>query len=578
MTLNAKPVVKRAQRPSWDGHERRNLYLNIGFGVVTIAAVLILLIAAGLSWYNEHLAAVGSVNGQSISKDEYNDRLAIEIWRLNQVEQQIRTAVAAGQLTDADGQSQLSSVNQARQSLASNTLERLIDNKLQASLAAEEGITVTPADVDARLIKEATTPETRHAWKIEVRPESDPGATAPTAAQKAAAKAKADAALKDLQSGKAWEDVAQTVSTDSSTSAQSGDLGWLRATDTQLDDAFMKALFAAKVNTPTDVVEGADGIYRIGRVTEITAESVDGEYQAKLTNAGIDLAKYRAVVQGDVIRSKLEDKIVADVSGPGPQRHVDEIYIKEPSAAPGADAVKVRHILYSPKNDPSGASALDPADPAWKAAEDEADATYKKLQADPSLFDSIARSESDETSDRGPTGTGGKLPYFDSSSSVDAAFKAAIMAPGLQPGQILPPVKSAFGWHVIQIMYRPPDIDWLTGLKSKADGGADFATLARDNSEATSAGAGGDEGWIAKGQLDERLTAGIFGTTVGSTSNIVAIPGDGIYLYKVLAEETRTPEGKQLDQIKSSAFSNWYSQKKDAATITRDPTISGSTG
>jgi parvulin-like peptidyl-prolyl isomerase len=576
MTFKAKPVVKRAQRPSMDSHARRNLYLNIGFGLVTFLAVLILLIAAGLSWYNDHLASVGSVNGQQITKDDYADRFKIESWRLDQVEAAIRTAVAAGQLTDTEGQSQLSSVDQARQSLTSDTLERIIDNRLQASLATEEGITVTPADVDARLLKEATTPETRHVWGIEVQPERDANATEPTAAQKAAAKAKADAALKDLQSGKSWETVAQSVSTDAATSAQSGDLGWVRATDTNLDPAFQTALFAAKVNTPTDVIEGADGIFRIGRVTDIAAESVDGEYQSKLTTAGIDLAKYRLVVQGDVIRQKLEDKIVADVTGPGPQRHVLEIYIKQPSTLPGADAIKVRHILYSPKNDPSGASALDANDPAWKAAEDEADATYKRLQADPSLFDSIARTESDETGDLGDTGTGGKLPYFDSSSQVDAAFKAAILAPGLQPGQILPPVKSAFGWHVIQVMYRPPDLDWLNSLRTKADGGADFATLARNNSEATTAGKGGDEGWIAKGQLNSALEAGIFGTQVGSVSSVIAVPNDGIYLFKVLAEETRTPEGQQLDTIKSSAFSNWYTQKKDAATITRDSTLSGS--
>jgi parvulin-like peptidyl-prolyl isomerase len=578
MTFKAKPVVKRAQRPSIDSHARRNLYLNIGFGLVTVAAVVILLVAAGLSWYNDHLASVGSVNGQSITKDEYADRYAIESWRLDQVEQAIRTEVAAGHLTDTQGQGQLQSVSQARQNLASDTLERLIDNRLQASLAAEAGITVTPADVDARLIKEATTPETRHAWVIEVQPETDAGAIEPTPAQKAAAKAKADAALKDLQGGKAWETVAQAVSTDASTSPKSGDLGWIRSTDTQLDAEFQKALFAAAANAPTAVVEGADGIYRIGRVTEIAPETVDTEYQSKLTTAGIDLAKYRQVVQGDVIHQKLSDKIVADVTGPGPQRHVQEIYIQQPSTLPGADAIKVRHILYSPKDDPSGAAALDPNDPAWKAAKDEADATYQKLQADPSLFDSIARTQSDETSDRGETGTGGKLPYFDSSSQVDAAFKAAILKPGLQPGQILEPVKSAFGWHVIQVMYRPPDLEWLNGLRTKADGGADFATLARDNSEAKSAGKGGDEGWIAKGQLNASLEAGIFGTPIGSVSSVIAVPNDGIYLFKVLAEETRTPEGQQLDTIKSSAFSNWYTQKKDAAQITRDPTISGTSG
>ncbi len=576
MTFKAKPVVKRAQRPSLDSHERRNLYLNIGFGLVTVAAVLILLVAAGLSWYNDHLASVGSVDGQQITKDDYADRYKIESWRLDQIEQAIRTAVAAGQLTDTEGQSQLSSVDQARQSLTSDTLERIIDNRLQASLATDEGITVTSADIDAKLLKEATTPETRHAWVIEVKPETDADATEPTPAQKAAAKAKADAALKDLQSGKAWEGIAQSVSTDTTTSAQSGDLGWVSAGSTSLDDAFHTALFAAKVNTPTDVIEGADGVYRIGRVTEITAESVDGEYQSKLTTAGIDIAKYRLVVQGDVIRQKLEDKLVADLTGPGPQRHVQEIYIKQPATLPGADAIKVRHILYSPKNDPSGASTLDANDPAWKAAEDEADATYKKLQADPSLFDSIARTESDETGDLGDTGTGGKLPYFDSSSQVDAAFKAAILAPGLQPGQILPPVKSAFGWHVIQVMYRPPDLEWLNSLKTKIDGGADFATLARNNSEDPSAGSGGDLGWIAKGQLGATQEAAIFGTKIGSTSGVIVVPEDGIYLFKVLAEETRTPEGNQLDQIKSSAFSNWYTAKKDAATITRDPSLAGS--
>ena len=123
------------------------------------------------------------------------------------------------------------------------------------------------------------------------------------------------------------------------------------ADDSQADEPYLKAIFAAKVNAPTDVIEGTDGIYRIGRVTEIAAESVDNEYQSKLTTDGIDLARYRVVVQGDVIRQKLQDKLVAEVSGPGPQRHVQEIYIKEPAPAPGADAIKVRHILYSPNGD-----------------------------------------------------------------------------------------------------------------------------------------------------------------------------------------------------------------------------------
>ena len=101
------------------------------------------------------------------------------------------------------------------------------------------------------------------------------GAVEPDGSPVAAAKAKADAALKDLQGGKAWDDVAKTVSTDASTAPQAGDLGWIQADDSQADPAFLAALFAAAANAPTAVIEGEDGIFRIGRVTEVAAESVD---------------------------------------------------------------------------------------------------------------------------------------------------------------------------------------------------------------------------------------------------------------------------------------------------------------
>ncbi len=573
MTFKAKPVVKRAQRPAWEGQDRRNFYLNIGFGIVVLAAVVILVVAGALTWYDQHLTAVGSVNGQSITKDEYRDRYQIEAWRMDETERRIRTEVVAGHMTEGDAQSQLESLNNTRNQLPSIVLERLIDSKLQATLATEEGIAATPQDVDAQLVKEATTPEQRHAWVIEVAPELDPGAVTPTAARKAAARTAADAALKDLEDGTAWEDVAKASSTDAASAPQGGDLGWLQAEDTQMDEPFLTAIFAAEVDTPTAVIEGDDGSYRIGRVTEISAESVDGAYQAKLTNDGIDLNKYRAVVLADVIHQKLEDKLVAQVSQPGPQRHVQEIYIKQADAGLGADAIKVRHILYSPNDDPSNASTLDANDPAWAAAEQLAQATYLKLKENPELFDSIARAESDEGSARGLTGSGGKLPYFDSQSSIDEAFRDVIMAPGLKAGDLLEPVKSAFGWHVVQVMYRPTDLDRLNALKALADKGDDFATLARDNSEGQEAGAGGDIGWIAKGQLDVSLIDAIFATGIGKTSDVVTVDNDGLYLFRVLGEEVRTPEGRQLDELRSTAFSDWYQARKDAATIERDPEL-----
>jgi parvulin-like peptidyl-prolyl isomerase len=570
MTFKAKPVVKRAQRPAWEGQDRRNFFLNIGFGIVVLVAVLILVIAGALTWYDEHLASVGSVDGQSISKDELRDRLAVETWRLDETERQIRTAVVAGQLTETAAQSQIDQLNNTRNQLPSLTLERLIDSRLQARLATEEGITTTPADIDAQLLEEATTPERRHAWIIEVAPELDAGAVTPTTEQRSAARAIADRALADLTGGAAWEDIATAISTDATTSAQGGDLGWMQVDDRQLDEAFVTAVFAAEVNEPTAVVEGEDGTFRIGRATEITAETVDPAYQDKIKNDGIDLEKYRAAVLSDVIHQKLEDKIVAEVSQPGPQREVQEIYIAQAQDGLGADAIKVRHILFAPNGDPQTAADLDPDDTAWATAGQLAQATFAKLTQEPELFDSIARTQSNEGAALGTTGTGGKLPYFDANSGIDPDFSAAIMKPGLKAGDLLEPIKSSFGWHVIQVMYRPPDIDQMNALKTRADDGEDFAVLARDYSENQTAGVGGNLGWVAKGQLDASLIDAIFATEIGGISPVVTVEEDGLYLFKVLAEEVRTPEGRQLEELRSTAFSDWYTAKKEAATIVRD--------
>ncbi len=575
MTFRAKPVVKRSHRPSWESNDRRNLYLNIGFGLVVATAVIVLLLAAGLAWYDDHLAPVGSVNGQSITTDEFRDRFNIESRRLEEAERRVNNAFGAGILTAAQRDSQKSAIASQQESLQPTALERIIDQRLQSGLAAEEGVLVTDADIDERLRVEATVPEFRHAWLIAVAPVADPGAVEPTAEQIATAKAKIDAALKDLQAGKPWEDIARTVSTDS-TGPQSGDLGWIEAEDSQEDEAYLAALFAAEVDTPTAVIEGEDGTFRIGRVTQIAPETVDADYLAKLQNDGIDLAKYRAVVAGDVTREKLEEKIVADATKPAPQRRVAEIFIRDSGPDVSEDAIKVRHILYSPKDDAQGAANVPETDPAWAAAKVDADAAYTRLLADPSLFDSIARAESDEASATGASGSGGKLPYFDKDSQIDEAFKAAIVKEGLKPGDLLEPVKSDFGWHVIQVMYGPTDRDQLDLIKTRADAGADFGVLARDNSEAPDASTGGDVGWVARGQFDELATAAIFGAEVGKTTSIVTAE-DGAYLFKVFEEEVRTPEGRQLETLKAKAFDEWYTVKKAAATITRHESIVGAT-
>lgn len=579
MTFRAKPVVKRVQKPSWESRDRRNFYLNLGFGLVVLAALLILVIAFALSYYNDHLASVGSINGQTITRDALRDRFNIESWRLDEAERRISTQTVAGRLTQAQADVQTQFIDQQRQNLAGIALERIIDNRIQADLATQEGVTVTDADIDARLTTEATTLETRHAWQIEVAPQVTAGAAEPTADQIAAARATADKALADLKSGKPWDDIAKTVSTDTATAPQAGDLGWLQAEDGQTDEAFLKALFAAQVDQPTDVITGADGTFRIGRVSEIAPESVDQAYTEKIANDDIDIAKYREVVRGDVVRQKLEDKLVADASKPGPQREVTEIYLSQTTVDLPAEAVKVRHILYSPKDDPTAAQngEIPPDDPSWAQAKTDADAAFARIKADPSLFDSIARADSDEESARGADGTGGVLgAYVSSDSSYVPSFSKPIMDAKPTDGQLIGPIKTEFGYHIVQVINHKPD---LAAIKVRIDGGADVAAIARDVSEGQEASTGGGLGWIAKGQLEKPLIDAIFAAPIGKASDVVTMPNEGgQYLFKVTAEEERTPEGRQLDQIRSRLFQDWYQPKKDALTIERDQTVTAPAG
>ncbi|HEY7131737.1 MAG TPA: peptidylprolyl isomerase [Candidatus Limnocylindrales bacterium] len=569
MTFRVKSVDRaRSERdPS-----RRTLYMNIGFGIAVVVAIVILVAVGVTTWYSAHLAPAATVAGTTITKDQFNDRANVEAFRLQQLASRIQSEVASGRLTQSDAQTRIDSINSQLQAdtFTSTVLEKLIDGQIQAKLAADEGVTVTDAQIDQRILDEKTRKEERHVWLIAVEPTVDSGKTEPTDAQKADAKQKADDALAQIKAGKTFAEVAKSVSTDS-TKANGGDLGWIDDTASE-DPAWQAALFKLDANGVTDVIPGADGTYRIGQVSEIVPAQVDPAWDQKLAEAKISQDQYRAAVRSEAVRQALEDKVVADASRSGPQRKVSELYIPE-SQTLGEKAIKVRHILYSPKNDPQNASSVADDDPSWTEAQLGAQAAYDKLVKDPSQFDAIARAESDETSAQGEDGTGGKLPYFDENSEangLDADFAKAILADGLQPGQILKPFKSAFGWHVVQVMYRPPTKDEMAKLKTEAEGGTPFAELVRDDSEGPKSGAGGDIGWVANGQLDDRLTKAIFAAPANGVTDVVEIPGDGFYLFKVNEERTAAPDADQLDAIKANAFKNWYAQKKDAVMITRD--------
>src|SRR5439155_24238939 len=158
---------------------------------------------------------------------------------------------------------------------------------------------------------------------------------------------------------------------------------------------------------------GEEGAYRIVRGTATAPAEVDGAWDQKLADAKISQASYRAAMTSEAIRQALEDKLVTADSASGLQRRVAELYIAQAPATLGEKAIKVRHILYSPKGDPSNASKVPETDPSWAEAQQKAQKAYETLQKNPTQFDAIARKERDETPAGRDDRAGRKLASLD---------------------------------------------------------------------------------------------------------------------------------------------------------------------
>jgi parvulin-like peptidyl-prolyl isomerase len=575
MTTRTPAAAKRPSRSGRDAHDRKHLYVNLAFGLVIFIGVVALIGAAASTYAGQHFTEVATVNGQTVTEDAYRDGTLVDSFRLNQAEAQIRDQLQLGRISQSESDTRVAALEQQRQGLANATLERLIDANLQAQLAKTAGITVDDAQIDQRLVDEATRLEQRHLGMITVTPDVSAGATGPTDAQKSAAQTKANQALADLKAGKVFEDVAKAVSTDTFASG-GGDVGWVVQNNTSLDPVMLSAVFGLSQPGFTDVVAGVDGAYRIGRVAEIAPQTVDSTWVEKIKDAGVPIGAYRDAVRGDLIREALSTKIVADnTTVPTLQRKVNEIVVSSANYQGPGDEVRVRHILYTPGDaDPGGASPLPSDDASWAAAQAKAQATFDKLkalQAQPDQllaeFEKIAMAESKDTASGA---AGGELDWF-SQGALDTGFGDAIFADGLKKGDLIGPVKSQYGWHVI--LYeerRPPPEARANALQVQASApGADFAKLAKDNSDGTDAATGGDLGWVARYQLDAAREKAIFDAPVGKASPVLATDG-GFDIFLVSEEATRLPDGAQLETLKSSVFQNWYDAEKAKATITPD--------
>ena len=183
-------------------------------------------------------------------------------------------------------------------------------------------------------------------------------------------------------------------------------------------------------------------------VDEVEKQLIDSQYGGKragyekaLKQQGLTVADYRTVLERQVLTTKIFEEVTKDVKVT--ELEVLDYYGQNRAQYP--ETRDVRHILIS-ETEPAGCKVG--TDPDCKVLYDkskaEADRIYEQLKAGAD-FAALAKANSDDT---GTKDAGGKLTIT-KGQTVPEFEKTAF---ALEKGEISKPVKTQFGYHVIEAL------------------------------------------------------------------------------------------------------------------------------
>ena len=270
------------------------------------------------------------------------------------------------------------------------------------------------------------------------------------------------------------------------------------------------------------------------------------------------------------------------------QVRLSEIFIERSSAGSDDSVGEARasHILYQPEVplDEEG-EAIDLADlpaddPAWEAAEAEAQAAADELAAIEDIDERLAAfAEGGAAESDGPSGPdGGDLGWFAREMMV-APFSDAIWE-NIDPaqGDILGPVRTQFGWHVILFDQFRSSLDVRVSEVQAvlAEDGTEFAAVAREYSDGPEGAEGGEIGWQVEEFLGDEVVVALSAVEIGEPTEPVD-GGDGYRIYQKLEEADRPLDEEDAAEVRASAFGEWYDElyfdALDDGTVSIDESI-----
>ncbi len=313
-------------------------------------------------------------------------------------------------------------------------------------------------------------------------------------------------------------------------------------------------------------------------------QMVTAQLRAALEKDGIPYARWREDIRGEIIMARLREREVTD------KIVVTDSEIDNLLAAPQQDAANeeqnVSHILVRvPEN-------ATPEQVQGRLARAEQALAQLKAGTD---FPQVAASFSEA-----PDALQGGLMGWRETARLPTLFAEATQA--LKPGEVSRVLRSPAGFHIVRlnerrggkqalavqqtqarhILIKVSEIvsesegrSRLLNIKERLENKADFAQLARANSEDTSASRGGDLGWLSPGDTVPEFERAMDKLTPGQISEPVRSPF-GWHLIQVVARRTSdmSNERKRLaarqtlrERKGEEAFQEWVRQTRDRAYV-----------
>ncbi len=393
----------------------------------------------------------------------------------------------------------------------------------------------------------------------------------PTPTQLDIAQTQAQIYVNSITSGtQKWADVATEAESSGITSA-TGDLGISAQSQLNLDPDFAQAIFdLKKVNDVTGLFLGTDGVYRFATVTAIVPPYVDSGWKDAVDSAS-NAGDYRNAARAEALKAAIQKSVESQyVTGPMVSRHVEEIYVSAGYSQLGdGPEAKIKMMIFAPNHDTVLGLERRSVRPGVGRGQV---ARRRRLCGPPDGHHAVHQDGPGHHEQRRPVcrqpGRRSPMAAPDPSSLETrpaskgwgcTAVPSTIFAPGLPPGPPGPHPRAVAGYVLVDFQgLRPGPAQRIADAQLEINTGASFADEAAKYSDSSDAYSGGDMGWITPYQLSSDLQQAIFQTPIGGISRMVETSA-GFGLFKVLAEETRTPDAAQQLKLKQVVFNTWLS-------------------